>query len=215
MRIAKRKDGIYATADRSAWLKRTDVGGDTWTLYIGNETEFEYYFCDSVSEAQNTLDLYLGIRDLLAPDGPEAVYRGWTVETRVGPLRVSIVDDWIACRFEDVARVRASNLLSRFEWNDYSGKWNHGCGQELKAADMLRVFRREFARVAKPRENCVRCGGDYGNCACGPVDDGEHNGEPANDNAEPANGCPRDRDTDDACAYCHARPGERCRNGEV
>ncbi len=50
---------------------------------------------------------------------------GWydfTVATVAGTLRVTVYDNWIACRFEEPERAKA---ISDTRLNPYSGKWNH------------------------------------------------------------------------------------------
>lgn len=70
---------------------------------------------------------------------PKEPVREWVLPTTLGPLRVSIVNDWIACRFLDVTRARrtlGSGLHSRF--NPHSGKWNWSCGSQAPADDTFR-----------------------------------------------------------------------------
>jgi len=59
----------------------------------------------------------LGIK--LANDG--AMYP-YTVETTAGKLDLNIHDDWIACRFDDVAC--AKKVVGAGCLNPFSGKWN-------------------------------------------------------------------------------------------
>lgn len=61
----------------------------------------------------------------------------YTVTTRAGLLKVYIYDDWIACRFEDVAKAR--EVVRSGTLNPYSGKWNwHGLGVVPSFAAALR-----------------------------------------------------------------------------
>jgi len=47
---------------------------------------------------------------------------GWQIDTRAGLLQLSPYEDWVACRFEDVAR---ANVEIRYgQLNPHSGKWN-------------------------------------------------------------------------------------------
>ena len=61
----------------------------------------------------------------------------YMVNTRAGALRVHVYDDWIACRFEDVAKAR--EVVRSGKLNPYSGKWNwHGLGVVPSFAAALR-----------------------------------------------------------------------------
>jgi hypothetical protein len=52
--------------------------------------------------------------------------RSYVVTTRGGPLLVHIYDDWLACRFDDVALAKKV-FGKQLQFNQYSGKWNwHG-----------------------------------------------------------------------------------------
>jgi len=44
------------------------------------------------------------------------------IETKAGQLSVRIYNDWLACRFDDVAR--AKNTVPSGSLNPFSGKWN-------------------------------------------------------------------------------------------
>lgn len=52
------------------------------------------------------------------------------LSTSAGDLRVAVVDDWIACQFQDFER--AKSVLGVDHW-----KWNHGCGERDEA---IRLF---------------------------------------------------------------------------
>lgn len=63
----------------------------------------------------------LGARPNFAAGGYDC-----TLQTEAGPLSVSVYDDWVACRFEDVDRAKA--LLPHGyhdRLNRHTGKWNH------------------------------------------------------------------------------------------
>jgi hypothetical protein len=62
----------------------------------------------------------------------------YVLPTSLGPMYVHVIDDWIACRFEDVTRARAvlpHGWTSRL--NPHSGKWNWGCGERSTADDLF------------------------------------------------------------------------------
>ena len=52
----------------------------------------------------------------------EAGTYGWQLDTRAGLLQLKPYEDWVACRFEDVAR--ANMEIHYGQLNPYSGKWN-------------------------------------------------------------------------------------------
>lgn len=64
----------------------------------------------------------------------------WVIETKAGTLRASIQDDWLACKFDDVAKAKGLALSSRL--NPYSGKWNW-----MQGGSDLGQFSREVARI--------------------------------------------------------------------
>lgn len=86
------------------------------------------------------------VRDFLALHGatPDELDPGtaWSVQTALGALRVHVIDDWIACRWDDVEAAKRvfphASHLSRL--NPYSGKWNFSEGIDRKAADTFEVF---------------------------------------------------------------------------
>ena len=47
----------------------------------------------------------------------------YAISTKMGTLQVSVYPDWVACRFDDVARALA--VIGRSGMNPFSGKWNH------------------------------------------------------------------------------------------
>ena len=83
----------------------------------------------------------LGFQPLADSDG------AFVLDTPLGTLRATPYDDWIACRFEDVARAKqhlAHGHADRL--NPHSGKWNwHGDGLDADghATQMINQF--EFA----------------------------------------------------------------------
>ena len=49
----------------------------------------------------------------------------YAIATIAGELRVTVYEDWLACRFEDVARAQEEVISGSL--NSWSGKWNwHG-----------------------------------------------------------------------------------------
>ncbi len=64
----------------------------------------------------------------------------YLLQTTAGPLHVSIQDDWVATRFDDVnlARGKIAGM------NPYSGKWNfHGNNPQI-----IQLFRRDLLAIA-------------------------------------------------------------------
>jgi hypothetical protein len=59
------------------------------------------------------------IKELGAREG--SAY-GWQIDTRAGLLQLSPYEDWVACRFEDVARANVE--IRHGQLNPHSGKWN-------------------------------------------------------------------------------------------
>jgi hypothetical protein len=47
----------------------------------------------------------------------------YALATVAGTLRVTVYENWIACRFEEPNRAKAA--VSDTRLNPYSGKWNH------------------------------------------------------------------------------------------
>jgi len=47
---------------------------------------------------------------------------GWQLDTRAGLLELHPYEDWVACRFDDVERAKATVYFGAL--NPYSGKWN-------------------------------------------------------------------------------------------
>jgi hypothetical protein len=76
-----------------------------------------------------------------ATEAPKDSYREFCLQTKAGPLFVSIKDDWLACLFEDVARARAAVPGERL--NPHSGKWNW-----MQGLDDLQYFDNELGMLA-------------------------------------------------------------------
>jgi len=51
-------------------------------------------------------------------------FYNYELDTPAGILHLSVYDDWIACRFDDVARGRVATEACGSSCNPYSGKWN-------------------------------------------------------------------------------------------
>jgi hypothetical protein len=54
--------------------------------------------------------------------GDQASFYGHVLRTRAGSLWCKPYDNWLACRFDDVARARAT--VGHGCLNPFSGKWN-------------------------------------------------------------------------------------------
>lgn len=75
-------------------------------------------------------------------------FKTWTLETECGPLRVTVYEDWLACRFEDVGSAKKtlySGPHSRL--NPYSGKWNFHFEPGDDIETCLKSVRYELERV--------------------------------------------------------------------
>lgn len=66
-----------------------------------------------------------------------------TISTDVGDMTMTVVADWVACRFLD------HNLAASFFGPEFRtcSKWNHGCGERFTAHDMFAEFCRQLSRV--------------------------------------------------------------------
>jgi hypothetical protein len=70
-----------------------------------------------------------------------------TFETTVGPLHITPLGNWIACRFEDVEQAKSSKNMWQVMLNPSSGKWNwHFSGYAL-APGMTEVL--QFAAALR------------------------------------------------------------------
>lgn len=52
------------------------------------------------------------------------VRQEYKIDTVVGALFVHIYDNWVHCRFENVAAARKNLKISHIRLNQFSGKWN-------------------------------------------------------------------------------------------
>jgi hypothetical protein len=77
----------------------------------------------------------LGVRQ------PEEAYDvpHFLIETTAGELSVRIYEDWLACRFDDVAR--AKKIAPWGSLNPFSGKWN------WMGLDTLPAFEQAISRI--------------------------------------------------------------------
>lgn len=73
-----------------------------------------------------------------APDG---LYP-WSIATKVGNLKLAIMDDWLACVFVDQVKVRGV-LKGDQRLNFHSGKWNWMGGESD-----LQAFASEIKRLS-------------------------------------------------------------------
>ena len=71
----------------------------------------------------------------------DSIYH-WSIATKAGDLKLSIMDDWIACVFVDEVKAR-SVLKGGQRLNIHSGKWNWMGGE----AD-LQAFASEIKRLS-------------------------------------------------------------------
>lgn len=87
------------------------------------------------------LDLSAWAQQIGATDEPPGSLPGFVVETIAGPLRIHPYDDWIACRFADVARARAHFGPGDARLNRHSGKWNWHAFKPADIAAMVQQFK--------------------------------------------------------------------------
>jgi len=77
---------------------------------------------------------------------PDDKVLGLVLPTTIGDLYVRPVDDWIACRWADVAKACEHfdvHYAGVHRLNPYSGKWNFGCGGRLPPEDVFEAWRLE------------------------------------------------------------------------
>lgn len=81
----------------------------------------------------------------------------WGIETKAGPLGITVYDDWVATQFEDPKRA-AKVLGKNAGVNEYSGKWNHHYGADL-SADSAESFERQLKAILvnQPEKNPCGC----------------------------------------------------------
>lgn len=82
-----------------------------------------------------------------AHGGGKGKYREWDIPTTLGTLEVDVVNDWIACRWDDVRRAVAHFGTNGLLLNPYSGKWNWGCGERLTAIELFTQWERAMASL--------------------------------------------------------------------
>ncbi len=71
----------------------------------------------------------------------DSIYH-WSIATKAGDLKLSIMDDWLACVFVD--EVKAQGILKGDQrLNIRSGKWNWMCGESD-----LQTFASEIKRLS-------------------------------------------------------------------
>lgn len=65
----------------------------------------------------------------------------YELETAAGLLRADIMEDWIACRFEDVQKAKETLHSTLFSFdhrlNQFSGKWNWDDDSSEIAAEVV------------------------------------------------------------------------------
>jgi len=75
-------------------------------------------------------------------------FYAYVLDTIIGELWITVYDDWIACRWDNVDKARAAGLGC----NPYSGKWNFhfSSGTAGAAASTLTYFQEELSRFLPP-----------------------------------------------------------------
>lgn len=66
----------------------------------------------------------------------------WSIETKVGALKLAIMDDWLACVFVDQVKARGV-LKGNQRLNTHSGEWNWMNGESD-----LQAFASEIKRLS-------------------------------------------------------------------
>ncbi len=65
---------------------------------------------------------------ILSVGARPGTFYDYVLETPAGLLHVTVYGDWVATRFDDVARGRAFTATCGHSCNPYSGKWNFHYG---------------------------------------------------------------------------------------
>lgn len=89
--------------------------------------------------------------------------------TILGKLSISVYDDWLACRFEDIDRaVRHFGEGGRGLLNPNSGKWNWGCGERALAVDLFERWAQAVTVLLPlhPDDKCSECSKHVDRCEC-------------------------------------------------
>ena len=70
------------------------------------------------------------------------------LDTPAGLLQVSVFDNWVATRFDDLALARAFTASCGIPCNPYSGKWNHHfTDDEIRSLDSVAQLEYRFERL--------------------------------------------------------------------
>ena len=70
----------------------------------------------------------------------------WQLHTVAGVLRLRVMEDWLACRFDDVER--AKSVVGPGRLNPYSGKWNWHF--DAPTASEVEALRQQLLRLRVP-----------------------------------------------------------------
>lgn len=78
----------------------------------------------------------------------------YNIPTTAGPLKITVYDDWLACRFDNVILAKAPGQVVAGNLNIWSGKWNwHGM-------DTIPAFKKALVGILLPNEvSSFRCYG--------------------------------------------------------
>lgn len=81
----------------------------------------------------------------------------WGVETKAGPLGITVYEDWVATQFEDPNRA-VKALGKNAGVNEFTGKWNHHYGSDV-SAESAEYFERQLKAILvnHPEKNPCGC----------------------------------------------------------
>ena len=69
----------------------------------------------------------------------------YIIQTTAGALKITVYEDWLACRFDNVALAKAPGQVVFENLNKWSGKWNwHGL-------DTIPAFKRALCGILDPQ----------------------------------------------------------------
>ena len=107
----------------------------------------------TAAQKKNEEALIKGISEYLISVGAlPGEFGTFTLETNAGPLQITPLDGWVACKFKEVER--AVDLLGSQSINPHSGKWNWHY-YNVPANEAIKAFKLVLRMVADlPAEKC-------------------------------------------------------------
>jgi hypothetical protein len=116
-KVAKQESSMNTTTDRLRQLER--IAGPDDPIY---QSSISFHCLRGISKHRKydfAAAVAQGLREIGAR---EAGPYGWQLDTIGGLLDITPYEDWVACRFDDVAR--ANETIQFGSLNHHSGKWN-------------------------------------------------------------------------------------------